>query len=150
LLASSSIRCSLPPAAPREDSAAGRVAHRCPQQPPSVAEHQQTPPVWHAKRPGWCTGGADKNQPRHMRARLAPPPAAASRPTPGFRLARPPHGLTLTWEASTQSPEEQEGRRVQSSRDSSACRPSGQNETILAFACTAVSCQGSLVSPSRE
>jgi len=51
-------RSSLPPAAPREDSAAGRVAHRLPQQPPPVAEQQpsKNPPA---------------SQPRHMRARLA-------------------------------------------------------------------------------
>ena len=90
---------------------------------PSVAEHQQNPPTWHAKR----SGGEPKNQPfaclgtcvhawRRHRPRLAPPRPSAS----------PPGGSIDAVAVATRGP-----GRVQSSRDSLACRPSGQNETTL-------------------
>ena len=125
-------RSSLPPAAPREDSAAGRVAHRLPQQPPPVAEQQpsKNPPA---------------SQPRHMRARLAPPPAAASRPTPGF--ASP---VRLTPRGKHRRSRRRNKRAVASNLAEIPWLAVRLVKTKRPFACTAVSCQGSLVSPSKE
>ena len=120
-------RCSMPPAAPREDSAAGRVAHRLPQQ-PSRALGCRTPaePAHLAREKVWRRAQEPTLRlPRHMRARLAPPPAASRLASP-CPSASPPGGSIDAVAVATRGP-----GRVQSSRDSLACRPSGQNETTL-------------------
>ena len=140
-------RCSMPPAAPREDSAAGRVAHRLPQQPsralgcrtPAEAAHLAREKVWRrAQEP-------TLRLPRHMRARLAPPPAAASRPTPGF--ASP---VRLTPRGKHRRSRRRNKRAVASNLAEIPWLAVRLVKTKRPFACTAVSCQGSLVSPSKE